>query len=118
MPEFNLYNGVSIPDLCYGTSIVYLYRYGETNFARRANYWLKNCIKNRPQIKLDISAPKAIKSTMEIGAFSHGIVNSPILIFSRRLGMPGNINFAKTVANKKMVKIIAQGINIFLGLLG
>ena len=65
MPEFNLYNGVSIPDLCYGTSIVYLYRYGETNFARRANYWLKNCIKNRPQIKLDISAPKAIKSAME-----------------------------------------------------
>lgn len=38
MSEFVLSNGVKISDLCYGTSIIHLYRYGTVNFASKAKY--------------------------------------------------------------------------------
>lgn len=65
MAEFMLSNGFSIPDLCYGTSILQLYRYGDTNFLNTARYWVKNLIKNKRQFKLDITASKTIKTAME-----------------------------------------------------
>lgn len=64
MSGFVLSNGVEVPDLCYGTSIVLLYRYGTVNTHNTIKYWLKNAIKNQKQFKLDISASKAIKSAL------------------------------------------------------
>lgn len=65
MSEFVLSNGVSVPNLFYGTNIVHLYRYGTVNFPNTAKYWLKNVIKNRKQFKLDVSAFKTIKTAMQ-----------------------------------------------------
>ena len=67
MGKIKLYNGLEIPDLCFGTGIVYDYRYGECNIKRKAKYWIKNMMLNRKKFKSDFNFKSNVEYAMSLG---------------------------------------------------
>ena len=62
-----LSNGYEIPELCFGSGITQLYRYGNCGKKSEIKYWMRNFLKNRSQIKKDIGLVKAIDVAMKNG---------------------------------------------------
>lgn len=62
-----LYNGILMPNMCFGTDIVYRYMYTNYTWKTRYKYWIKNFLKNRKQFKRDVSLPQIVDVAMQNG---------------------------------------------------
>ncbi|MDD3225149.1 MAG: aldo/keto reductase [Clostridium sp.] len=63
-----LSNGVRIPQIGYGTSIVFTYKYKNNyNNIDIAKYWTKNFLKNKKQFKMDTAINKILSKANSLG---------------------------------------------------
>lgn len=62
-----LSNGYCISDLCCGTGITQIYRYGDCSNKSAVKYWVKNAIKDRKRLKQDLALPKVVDAAMQNG---------------------------------------------------
>lgn len=62
-----LTNGIEIPNLCYGSAIVDLYRSWNTSTYVRTKYYLRNYIKDKRQYRKDKALPVAVSFAYENG---------------------------------------------------
>ena len=67
MKSVVLNNGMQLPTLCYGSAIVDKYMYGKIDFLHKAKYFVRNIVKDRPQLRKDIALPKMINFAMKNG---------------------------------------------------
>lgn len=62
-----LENGMSIPNLCFGSSIVLQYRAHNRSTAQIFKYWMYNYLKNKRQFNNDVNMKKIVRMSMENG---------------------------------------------------
>lgn len=62
-----LSNGQSVPNLCFGSGIIWLYRYGDCSKKARLEYILNNVLHNRKQLEIDRSFSGLIHTAMKNG---------------------------------------------------
>lgn len=68
MGKVVLSNGVKLSDLCFGTGITELFRYGDdTSKKRELRYYARNYLKDKKQFHADRSLPKMINLAMNNG---------------------------------------------------
>lgn len=69
MNSITLYNGLDVPAICYGSSIVYSYAHGKNmELLRKIKYCTHNLLYDRKQIRKDLAYPRIIDT-----AIAHGI---------------------------------------------
>ena len=67
MNDIKLYNGVLMPNFCFGTGIIYDYRYGKCDFYHKSKYMLRNLVSNRDKLITDLTFDKVIDTAMNCG---------------------------------------------------
>lgn len=67
MEKRTLVNGVELPAICYGSSIVLTYIFGHHNKAFKYKYWIKNTLKRNAQFKKDTSLKRVLRAGMKCG---------------------------------------------------
>lgn len=66
MKEVTLVNGMKLPAIGYGSSIVLTYRFGRRKKSYKYRYWLENALKRNAQFKKDTALPKMLRACMEM----------------------------------------------------
>ena len=67
MNEITLSNGLIVPGLCYGSGIVYLYRYGDCSKKSKIKYEINNFLHNRKRYIIDKNFTKIVNFAFESG---------------------------------------------------